>query len=143
MPMSQPYKKPLPTPQPESDFYWEKAREHELWLRRCDDCRKAFFYPRDICPTCFSRNTSWTKSSGRGTLHTFGIVHRAPHPGFRGDVPYVVAIVELEDGVRFPTNLVGVEPDPEAIRIGMAVAVTFDDVTDEVTLPKFRTDPDG
>ena len=140
--MSQPYEKPLPTPQPESDFYWEKAREHELWLRRCDDCQKAFFYPRDICPTCFSRNTSWTRSSGRGRLHTFGIVHRSPHPGFRGDVPYVVAIVELEDGVRFPTNLVGVEPDPEAIRIGMAVSVTFDDVTDEVTLPKFEPDPD-
>ena len=141
--MSQPYKKPLPTPQPESDFYWQKAREHELWLRRCDDCQKAFFYPRDICPTCFSRNTSWTRSSGRGRLHTFGIVHRSPHPGFRGDVPYVVAIVELEDGVRFPTNLIGVDPDPAAIRIGMAVSVTFDDVTDDVTLPKFKPDPDG
>ena len=139
--MSQPYAKPLPTPQPESDFYWAKACEHELWLRRCDDCEKAYFYPRDICPACFSRNTSWTRSSGRGRLYSFGIVHRSPHPAFRAEVPYVVAIVELEDGVRFPTNLVGVVSDPEAIRVGMAVEVTFDDVTGDVTLPKFRPVP--
>jgi uncharacterized OB-fold protein len=137
--MSSPaYNKPLPTPQPESDFYWQKAREHELWLRRCDDCRQGYFYPRDICPECFSRNTSWVQSSGRGTLHTFAIVHRTPHPAFQAGVPYVVAIVELEDGVRIPTNLVDVEPAPTAIHVGMPVVVTFDDVTDEITLPKFK-----
>lgn len=134
----QPYSKPLPTPQPESDFYWEKAKAHELWLRSCNVCNQAYFYPRDICPVCFSRNTTWVQASGRGTLHTFAIVHRAPTPAFRDDAPFVVAIVDLEEGPRMPTNLVDVEPDPSAIHVGMAVEVVFDDVTEEITLPKFK-----
>ena len=77
----QAYSKPLPTTQPESDFYWEKTKEHELWLRSCNDCSQAYFYPRDICPVCFSRNTTWVQASGKGTLHTFAIVHRAAHAG--------------------------------------------------------------
>lgn len=129
---------PLPIPQPESEFYWQKAREHELWLPQCRECGKTYFYPRGICPGCFSRDTTWVRSSGRGTLYSFSIVHRAPAPIFRDSVPYVVAIVELEGGARLPTNLVGVDPDPEKVRIGMAVEVVFDDVADAIALPKFR-----
>ena len=106
------YQGPLPVKQPESDFYWEKAQAHELWLRRCVDCGKAFFYPRDFCPGCGDRNVEWTQASGRGTLHTFAIVHRAPLPAFRDNVPFVVAMVDLEEGPRIPTNLVGVDPRP-------------------------------
>jgi uncharacterized OB-fold protein len=135
---TQTYRGPLPNPQPEWDQYWEKAKAHELWLMRCDDCNKAYFYPRRLCPMCFGRNTRWFQSSGKGTLHTFAIVHRAPNPAFAEKVPYVVAIVELEDGVRVPTNIVDVEADQEHIKVGMAVEVTFDDVTDTITLPKFR-----
>lgn len=131
------YRKPLPIPQPESDFYWQKAREHELWLRHCKECSEAYFYPRDICPACFSRNTVWIKSDGKGTLYTYSIVHRPPTPAFKDEVPYVVAVVDV-DGARIPTNLVCIEPDPRKIRVGMAVEVVFDDVTDAVTLPKFR-----
>ena len=134
----QPYRKPVPVPQPESDLYWEKARQEELWLRRCGDCERAYFYPRDICPHCFSRNITWVQSSGKGTLHTFAIVHRAPHPAFREDVPFVVAVVELEGGARIPTNLVDVEPDPAKVRVGMEVEVVFHQITEEMTLPKFR-----
>jgi uncharacterized OB-fold protein len=137
--MAQPaFNLPLPTPRPETDFYWERARAHELWLMRCDDCQRAYFYPRPICPLCFSRRTQWLRSSGRGTLYAFAIVHRAPTPAFQGRVPYVAAIVELEDGVRMPTDLVEVEADPEKIHIGMPVQVVFEDVTGAVTLPKFR-----
>lgn len=135
------YGKPLPIPQPESEFYWGKAKEHELWLRQCGDCGGTYFYPRDICPACFSRKTEWVRSSGRGTLYSFAIVHRAPHPAFQGAIPYVVAMVELEGGARVPTNLIGIEPSPEKIKIGMTVEVVFDDVTPEVTLPKFRPTP--
>ena len=135
---TQGYNKPLPNPQPEWDYYWEKAQAHELWLMHCDDCGKAYFYPRPICPNCFSRNTRWRQSSGKGVLHAFSIVHRAPHPGFVDMVPYVACIIELEDGVRFPTNLIEVEPEPANIKVGMAVEVVFDDVTDKITLPKFR-----
>jgi len=135
---SRTYGLPLPQPQPESDFYWEKTKAHELWLKRCDDCNKAFFYPRAICPLCFSRNTRWVRSSGRGALYAFAIVHRPPAPPWQECVPYVAALVELEDGVRLATNLVDVEPDPAKVKIGMPVEVVFDDVTEKVTLPKFR-----
>ncbi len=132
------YQGPLPVKQPESDFYWEKAQAHELWLRRCNACEHAYFYPRDFCPDCGTRDVSWVQASGRGTLHTFAIVHRAPVPAFRDHVPFVVAMVDLEEGARIPTNLVDVEPDPAHIRVGMAVEVAFADVTDEITLPVFR-----
>jgi uncharacterized protein len=136
--VERPYLLPVPTPQPETDDYWERAREHELWLMHCDDCSSTYFYPRPICPNCFSRNTRWRQSTGRGTLYAFAVVHRPPRPAFAESVPYVVALVELEGGARMPTNLVDVAPDPGAIRIGMEVEVVFDDVTPEVTLPKFR-----
>ncbi len=132
------YQGPLPVKQPESDFYWEKAQAHELWLRRCNACEHAYFYPRDFCPDCGSRDVSWVQASGKGTLHTFAIVHRAPVPAFRDHVPFVVAMVDLEEGPRIPTNLVDVEPDPAHIHVGMAVEVAFAGVTDEITLPVFR-----
>ena len=140
--MTQPAPEPPPItppmPQPESDFYWEKCKAHELWLRHCKGCDKAYFYPRDICPHCFSRDTDWIQSSGRGTLHTFSIVHRGPTPAFQGRAPYVVALVEVESGARIPTNLVEVEPDPASIKVGMAVEVVFEDLNDTISLPKFR-----
>jgi len=137
--MAQPaYDLPLPVPQPETDFYWERARAHELWLMHCDDCEQAYFYPRPICPGCLSRNTRWVRSSGRGALHAFAIVHRPPTPAFRDRVPYVAALIELEGGVRLPSTLVDVAPDPSVIRIGMPVEVVYDDVSDVLTLPRFR-----
>ena len=132
------YNKPLPAPQPESDFYWEKAREHQLWLRKCNDCLKAYFYPRDICPGCFSRNVTWIQSSGGGILHAFAIAYRAPSAAFKDDVPYVAAMVELEEGPRMPTRLIDIDPDPSVIKIGMPVTVVFEDITDKFALPKFR-----
>ena len=134
-----------PAPQPESDFYWEKCKAGELWLRRCTACDRAYFYPRDICPfpECFSRDTEWVQSSGRGTLHTFAIVHRAPTPAFRSKVPFITAVVELEEGARIPTNLVGIEfaedeIRPESIQCGMAVEVVFEELDENISLPMFR-----
>jgi uncharacterized protein len=129
---------PLPSPQPETDFYWERARAHELWLMRCDACGTTYFYPRPICPHCFSRETRWVQSSGRGTLYAFSIVERPPTPAFQDRVPYITALIELEGGARLPTNLVDVAPDPAVIRIGMAVEVLFEDVSEDISLPKFR-----
>ena len=109
-----------------------------MWLRHCQACDSAYFYPRDICPECFSRDTDWVQSSGKGIVHTFAIVHRGPTPPFRERTPYVLAIVELAEGPRIPTNLVEIEPDPEAIKIGMAVEVVFEPLDDKISLPKFR-----
>ena len=136
--MTSGYNKPVPVPQGESDYYWEKAKAHELWLRQCDDCGNAYFYPRDISPCCFSKNTSWIQASGKATLFTFAIVHRPPHPGFREIAPYVTAIVELEEGPKFPTNIVIDDPTPENLQIDMALEVTFDDITATIALPKFK-----
>ena len=127
-----------PVPQPESDFYWEKCKEGELWLRHCKSCDKTYFYPRDLCPICFSRNTDWIQTDGKGTLHTFAIVHRGPTPAFRDKAPYVTAVVELQGGARMPTNLVDIDPDPEVIKCGMALEVTFEKLDDNISLPMFR-----
>ena len=129
---------PAPTPQPESDFYFEKCKEGELWLRRCVTSNTPYFYPRDISPVTFSRDTDWIKSSGRGTIYTFAIVHRGPTPPFRDRVPYVPIIVELEEGPRMPSILVECEPDPTNIKVGMEVEVVFRALDDNITLPYFR-----
>ena len=137
--MTQEYKKPIPRAQPESDLYWQKAKGRELWLRRCNACGEAYFYPRDISPCCFSKDTSWIRASGKASLFTYSIVHRAPQPGFADDVPFVPAIVELEEGPRMATNVVGIEePTPEKLQIGMPLEVTFEDISDTIALPKFR-----
>ena len=132
--------RPLPSPQGESRTYWEGARRHELWLRRCNGCGEAYFYPRDISPCCFSRNTEWVRASGRASLFTFAIVHRSPHPAFQEETPFVVAIVRLEEGPLMATNIVGAgdPPEPGDLAIGMALVVDFEDVTGDVTLPVFR-----
>ena len=132
------YNKPIPVPQVESDFYWEKCKEHELWLRYDNDAQQAYFYPRDISPITFSRNTTWIQASGKATLYTYAIVHRAPHPGFVADVPFVTAMVELEEGPIMPTNIVMDDPTPEKLQIGMALKVVFEDITDDISLPKFK-----
>ena len=131
------YQLPVPVPQPESDFYWEKTKAHELWFRKCNECDEVFFYPRDFCPGYQCKDVSWVQSSGKGTIYAFTIVHRSPPP-FREVCPYVAAVVELEEGPRMPTNIVIDDPSPDNVSIGMPVEVVFDDVTDEISLPKFR-----
>ncbi|MGH2628008.1 MAG: Zn-ribbon domain-containing OB-fold protein, partial [Anaerolineales bacterium] len=122
------YKKPLPTPSPESKRYWEGARSHELWLPFCRACEAFYFYPRDFCPTCFSWDIEWRKTSGRGRVYTYAIQHRAYHPAWQDELPYVTALVQLDEGPRLYTNLVGIDPDPTRIHCDMPVEVTFDNV---------------
>lgn len=132
------YNKPLPSPAPEWRRYWEGCKRHQLWLPFCRGCERFFFYPRDFCPRCFAWNVEWRLASGRGRIHSFAIHYRAWHPAWANEVPYVSALVELEEGPRIYTNIVGVEPDPTKIRCDMAVEVVFEDVSDEISLPKFR-----
>lgn len=131
------YDRPVPVPQPESDYYWEKAKAHELWLRKCNACVQAYFYPRDFCPTCHTKDVTWVQSSGKGTVYAFTIVHRSPPP-FREHCPYVAAVVELDEGARMPSNIVIDDPSPDNLSIGMPVEVVFEDITDEISLPKFK-----
>jgi uncharacterized OB-fold protein len=133
------YKKPLPTPTAVSRPFWDAAKEHRLVYQRCRVCGTRVFYPRDVCPgpECFGINTlDWAEASGKGWVYAHTISYQPAHPAFADDVPYVFAIVELDEGVRMNSNVVNV--DPKEVRIGMRVEVVWDDVTAEFTLPKFQ-----
>jgi uncharacterized OB-fold protein len=126
-----------PVPLPETRPYWAAARRHELTLPYCTACAAFHYYPRAVCPSCLSGGLEWRRVSGRGRLHTFTIVHRGPKD-FPLGTPYVLAVVELDEGPRLMTNLVGVPVDPVHVRIGMPVEVVFMDVSDDAALPHFR-----
>lgn len=126
-----------PTPLPETKAYWAAARRHELTLPYCPECRAFHYYPRAACPHCLSGALEWRRVSGRGRLHTFTVVHRGPKD-FPLGTPYVLAIVELDEGPRLMTNLVDVPADPAHLPIGMPVEVVFMDVSDTAALPHFR-----
>jgi uncharacterized protein len=137
--MSQaPVNKPLPNPSPEARRFWEGCKKHELWLPYCHPCRAFYWYPRDFCPRCASRDIEWRKASGRGTVYTFAIQYRAWHPAWNEDVPYVTALIDLEEGPRIYTRLVNIEPDPKVLACGMAVEAVFRDESEEISLPMFQ-----
>jgi uncharacterized protein len=131
--------RPKPMPRPESvnltKPYWEAAKRHELVCQRCVACGNWIFYPREQCPTCFSTRLEFAPVSGRGRIYAYTIVNQPADRAFEGDAPYVYAIVQLDEGVRMPTNVIGIAPDD--VRVDMAVTVVFDDVSAEWTLPKF------
>lgn len=131
-----PYKKHLPRIDEESRGWWEALARHELYFQRCRDCGTKRLYPRAVCPVCLSSRVEWVQASGQGTVYSFTVTHQNQAPGFREELPYALAVVELAEGPRLMTNVVGCAPD--AVRIGMAVEVVFEDVTPEITLPKFR-----
>src|SRR5436309_10047123 len=109
---TQTYAKPLPQPDPVTRPFWDSVRAHAMQLQRCAACGRFVFFPRALCPYCFSDRLEWTPVSGRGVVHAFAIPYRHPVPAFQPDLPYVVAIVELAEGARMMTNLVDVAPDP-------------------------------
>jgi hypothetical protein len=132
-------RKPLPRLDEESRGWWEALARHELYFQRCRACGTRRLPPRALCPHCLSEQTEWVQASGRGTVYSFTVTHQNQAPGFREEVPYVLAVVRLDEGPQLMTNVVGCPPD--AVRIGMPVEVVFDDVTAEVTLPRFRPLP--
>jgi uncharacterized OB-fold protein len=128
--------RPLPEITPEMAPFWEAARRHELVVQRCRGCGTLRFPARDICSRCLSRDAEWAPVSGRGTIFSFAVMHQVYHPGFADEVPYAVVVVELEEGARLLSNLIDC-PVAE-IAVGMPVSVVFDDLTPDVTLPRFR-----
>ena len=128
------YEKPLPKPTSTSQPFWDAAKEHRLQLQRCGGCQAFIYYPRDRCPHCLSDQLQWQPVSGHGKVYSYTTVRRASTRSF-ADRPYVLAIVELDEGVRLTTNI---EAPPERVKIGMPVTVFFDDVTPERTLVKFK-----
>jgi uncharacterized OB-fold protein len=129
----------LPVADIETREYWEASARGVLLIKHCNACDRAFFYPRAHCPRCWSTDVVWREAAGTGTLYTFTVIHQNDLPPFRDRVPYVVAIVELDEGVRMTSNLEGVEHAD--LRCGMRVRVSFrEEARDEgtVALPIFR-----
>ena len=125
----------LPKPTPETQHFWDGTRAGELRLQRCTRCGHSYFPPRPFCPECGSRAVEVYAASGRATLHSY-VIHHRPMPGF--EPPYAIAVVALEEGPRMMTNLVEVEQTPEALVLDMPLEVTFEPVSDEITLPLFK-----
>lgn len=125
----------LPVPDNDTAPFWAACRERRLLLRRCRSCDCVSFYPRPFCPQCWSDDVAWIDASGRATLYTWSVVHRNDIPPFRERLPYVAAIVELAEGPRMMSNIVGI--DPGSLTVGMPLAVVFHDETDDITLPLF------
>ena len=130
------WKKPLPTVTGETMPFWDACRRGELLIQKCNGCSEYQFYPRGICAGCWTTDIAWARASGRGTVWTFTVTGQNRTPGFAEEVPYVVALVELEEGVKLFTNIV--ECDPREVKIGMPVEVTFVQATDRISVPYFK-----
>jgi uncharacterized OB-fold protein len=130
------YTKPLPQPTEWSKPFWEGCKKHTLLIQKCKDCKTLIMYPKPFCSNCLSKNVEWVKASGKGKIYTFTTVCSYAPTGFTEDVPYTVGVITLEEGVNMMSNIIGCAP--EAIKCDMPVHVVFDDVTEEVTLPKFK-----
>jgi len=130
------YNKPLPKINPDNSPFWNGCREHQLRFQQCKDCGFIRWPAAIICPKCYSRDAEWIVVSGKGKIYSFVVYHTAYHPGFKDDLPYVVAIVELKEGPHIYTNIT--KCSPAEVKCDMPVEVVWDDVTKEVSLPKFQ-----
>ena len=130
------YLKPLPTLSDENRPFWDACRAHELRMQRCTACGHIRFPISRICPKCLDAAHTWQPLSGRGTVFSYVVFHQVYNAAFKQDVPYNVALVQLEEGPRMYSNVVGVPNDQ--VHVGDALEVVFDEVTPEVTIPRFR-----
>jgi uncharacterized OB-fold protein len=128
--------RPRPRIGPDNEPFWEGCRHHRLMLPTCAECGKAHLPPGPVCPYCLSDRITWQRATGQGRVSSWTIVHKAWFPAFRDDIPYNVVQIELDEGPRLTSSLVGLfGREPE---IGQRVEVVFDDVDDTLTLHRFR-----
>jgi uncharacterized protein len=133
--MTTSYDKPLPdVDDPDTGPFWVAAREGRLTAQRCGNCTTLRFPPTPVCGTCLAEDSDWVDVAGTGTIWSYVVYHRAFHPGFRAELPYVVAIVENADGLHYTGRVLGPR---SAVAVGAPVSVRFDAVTEQVTLPSW------
>ena len=130
------YKKPLPHLDEENRWFFEACARHELYLQKCSSCGTVRFYPRALCPSCMSSKTDYVRASGRGRVYTFTVTHQNQAPGFRDELPYVMAYVELDEGPRILTNIINTPPGE--VKIDLPVEVMFEDIDENLAIPKFQ-----
>lgn len=130
--------KPMPQPDDVTQAYWSSlGDEGILRLQWCKSCARPIHYPRAVCLHCMGNDLEMRKHSGRGRIHAFTIVHVHPDKTFAADLPLVVALIDLEEGGRILSNVVSVAPDPSVVKIGMAVELRCERVSERIVLPKF------
>ena len=128
--------KPLPRVNETTRPYWDGVRAERLLLQRCRACASFIHYPRAWCPQCWGTDLEWVESRGTGRVVTFTVVHQAPMESYAGDVPYVLAVVRLDEGPQMMTNLVGVEHS--GVRVDLRVEVVFEERAGGFRVPQFR-----
>lgn len=126
----------LPSPDLETQPFWDATREHKLLIKRCRSCGAFHFYPRPFCPKCWSEDVEWVEAVGKATLYTWSVVHQNDLPPWPERVPYVAAVVDLVEGPRMQTNII--ECPFDELVDGLALEVVFQDTSDEFTIPVFR-----
>lgn len=127
--------RPLPTPTRESQPYWDGLREGRFRLQYCAACGKVRHYPRPVCPHCFSMESTFRDAPTGGAVHSWTVCHHPFNFFFKASVPYIVALVDMDAGVRVNAQLRGVSP--EALKVGQRVKLAFEPVNERVTLPFF------
>lgn len=128
--------KHLPRPTPLSQPWWDACRDGKLLIQRCTGCGHTQFYPRTICTACGSAAVDWARASGRATVLSYTVVRQAVSPAYKPEVPYIIALVELEEGPVMMSTLAGCEPDDA--HVGMAVKVRFEEWAETITMPLFQ-----
>lgn len=131
------YSKPLPLVTRLNKPFWDGTKRHVLLVQICKLCSTHFFPPSTICIECGSREIEWVETKGRGVVYTFTVIHQDLNRGFGKEVPYALALVELDEGFRIYSILAN---DPEEVSIGARASVIFEDVTPEISLYKFKVD---
>ena len=139
--MNSPVPAPLPIPTSETAPFWRAALECRLEIQHCRACARHQFYPRRFCTQCLSDQIAWVQASGRGRIYTFTVCHVAAHPAFEARVPYAIAMVELDEGVRMLAGIV--DSDLTRLAVGAPVQVCFERISEEVALPMFRLADSG
>lgn len=130
--------RPQPTfPEPDTEAFWEATKQHELRYQVCDDCRGVVFFPRRHCNHCMSFNLSWQTSKGEGTIYSFTVIRQIGHPAFRELTPYAVAWIDLDEGFRMMSNIIGVAHPVSDLSIGQRVRLSWEDQEGGVALPLF------
>ncbi len=126
--------KPIPRPTAETREFWEACARGELVYQACTACRHVQFYPRQHCTACQGRQMEWLRSAGAASVHSHTTVHRAPTAAFKADVPYVIALVDADEGFRMMVNILGC--DPAAVKIGSRVRIVFREAGGGMKLPQ-------
>jgi len=127
--------KPMPVIDPGTQPYWDALKDNRLTLKHCKACNTPHFYPRELCPLCYSDDLDWIDAAGGGVIYSYTVAHRAAGPAFAEDVPYTIAIIELDEGPRLMSRIV----NPDAgLRIGVRVQVQFEAAAEGLVLPVFE-----